>query len=120
MGRQTAVDVVAACGTAVAIGQDPRRVDQTVKTLSRDRETYGISADGQGRIARLTRNLAIELTPHKIRVNAVAPAILATPIYERFVPRDQLELALSGSSTVALWLGTTRRAAKPTCDITYK
>ena len=39
----------------------------------------------------MTRNLALELAPHQIRVNAVAPAVVATPIYERFVPQDQLE-----------------------------
>jgi hypothetical protein len=42
----------------------------------------------------LTRNLALELAPHQIRVNAVAPAVAATPIYERFVPKDQLEATL--------------------------
>jgi NAD(P)-dependent dehydrogenase (short-subunit alcohol dehydrogenase family) len=42
----------------------------------------------------LTRNLAMELAPHQIRVNAVAPAVVATPIYERFVPKDQLEQTL--------------------------
>jgi NAD(P)-dependent dehydrogenase (short-subunit alcohol dehydrogenase family) len=29
----------------------------------------------------LARNLAIELVPHKIRVNAVAPAVVETPVY---------------------------------------
>jgi NAD(P)-dependent dehydrogenase (short-subunit alcohol dehydrogenase family) len=42
----------------------------------------------------LTRNLALELGPHQIRVNAVAPAVVATPIYERFVPKDKLEETL--------------------------
>ena len=42
----------------------------------------------------LTHNLAIELAQHKIRVNAVAPAVVATPIYERFVPQDKLEETL--------------------------
>jgi len=42
----------------------------------------------------LTRNLALELAPHQIRVNTVAPAVVATPIYERFVPQDQLEATL--------------------------
>jgi NAD(P)-dependent dehydrogenase (short-subunit alcohol dehydrogenase family) len=44
----------------------------------------------------LTHNLAIELGPYQIRVNAVAPAVVATPIYERFVPNDQLEQTLHG------------------------
>jgi NAD(P)-dependent dehydrogenase (short-subunit alcohol dehydrogenase family) len=42
----------------------------------------------------LTRNLAIELGPHNIRVNAVAADVVATPIYERFVPQDKLEETL--------------------------
>ena len=43
----------------------------------------------------LTHNLAdIELAPHQIRVNAVAPAVVATPLYERFVPQDKLDETL--------------------------
>jgi NAD(P)-dependent dehydrogenase (short-subunit alcohol dehydrogenase family) len=49
---------------------------------------------GKGGLHALTRNLALELAPHQIRVNAVAPAVVATPIYERFVPKDKLEQTL--------------------------
>ena len=42
----------------------------------------------------LTRNLALELAPHQIRVNTVAPAFVATSIYERFVPQDQIDATL--------------------------
>lgn len=44
----------------------------------------------------LTQHLAIELAPHRIRVNAVAPAVVATPIYEGFIPREQVAEALAG------------------------
>lgn len=44
----------------------------------------------------LTHNLAIELAPYKIRVNAVAPAVVATPLYEGFIPKDQIDQALHG------------------------
>ena len=45
----------------------------------------------KGGVHALTRNLALELAPYQIRVNTVAPAVVASPIYERFVPQDQLE-----------------------------
>jgi len=48
----------------------------------------------KGGLHALTRNLALELAPHQIRVNTVAPAVVATPIYERFIPQDQLEATL--------------------------
>ena len=190
MGRQTAADVVAAGGSAVIIGEDQDRVDDTVETLAKDGTACGITADltdrqqvdrvceqlarehadatllvnaagffipkpflehdgplydayleldraiffltqtvargmvEQGRggsivnigsmwahkaiaitpssaysvakagLHALTRNLAIELGPHHIRVNAVAPAVVATPIYEKFVPQDKLDETL--------------------------
>jgi NAD(P)-dependent dehydrogenase (short-subunit alcohol dehydrogenase family) len=33
----------------------------------------------------LTQHMAMELAPHKIRVNAVSPAVVETPIYEAFI-----------------------------------
>jgi len=190
MGRQTAEDVVAAGGSAVIIGDDHGKVDDTVTALAKDGEAYGITADladraqvervreqlagehadatllvnaaglfiprpfldydgvsydsyleldraiffltqtvargmvaagkggsivnigsmwahqaiaatpssgysvGKGGLHALTRNLALELAPHQIRVNAVAPAVVTTPIYERFVPADKLKATL--------------------------
>jgi len=190
MGRQTAEDVVAAGGSAVIIGQDQDRVDDTVQELAKDGPAWGITAEltdrdqvervreqlagehadatllvnaaglfiprpfldydgvsydsyleldraiffltqtvargmvaagkggsivnigsmwahqaiaatpssgysvGKGGLHALTRNLALELAPHQIRVNAVAPAVVTTPIYERFVPADKLEATL--------------------------
>ena len=187
MGRETAADVVAAGGGAVIIGQDPGKVEDTVKTLAKDGPAWGITADladrdQAGRVCQqltgehadatllvnaagffipkpfldyhgafydsyleldraiffltqtvargiidagrggsivnigsmwahqaigatpssgysvakaglhaLTKNLAIELAPHHVRVNAVAPAVVATPLYERFVPKDKLD-----------------------------
>jgi NAD(P)-dependent dehydrogenase (short-subunit alcohol dehydrogenase family) len=44
----------------------------------------------------LTQHLAMELAPHRIRVNAVSPAVVATPVYEAFIPKAQLPEALAG------------------------
>jgi len=189
MGRQTAADVVACGGSAVVVGRNQERVDETVTTLSATGKAWGISADladrdqvaqvqqrladehadatllvnaagifvpkpfldhdgasydsylelnramffltqtvvrgmveaGGGSIVTigsmwaqqavgatpssaysmakaglhaLTHNLAIELAGHHIRVNAVAPAVVATPIYESFVPPEKIEETL--------------------------
>jgi NAD(P)-dependent dehydrogenase (short-subunit alcohol dehydrogenase family) len=44
----------------------------------------------------LTKNLAIELAEHNIRVNAVAPAVVKTPLYEGFIEKDQIDETLAG------------------------
>jgi NAD(P)-dependent dehydrogenase (short-subunit alcohol dehydrogenase family) len=189
MGRQTAVDVVAGGGSAVIVGRDKERVDETVTELSTKGQAWGITADledrkqvadAQLRLAEhadanllvnaagifspkpfldvdsafydsylelsraiyfltqtavrgmiaagrggaivnvgsmwahqaigltpssaysmakaglhaLTHNLAIELAEHQIRVNAVAPAVVATPLYEAFIPPEKINETL--------------------------
>jgi NAD(P)-dependent dehydrogenase (short-subunit alcohol dehydrogenase family) len=42
----------------------------------------------------MVRNLAIELAPHKIRVNAVAPAVVETPVYGTFLSDEQVKEVL--------------------------
>ncbi len=44
----------------------------------------------------LTQHLAMELAEAQIRVNAVAPAVVDTPVYESFIARDQVKAALAG------------------------
>ncbi|MBT1095455.1 SDR family NAD(P)-dependent oxidoreductase [Streptomyces sp. Tu102] len=44
----------------------------------------------------LTQHLGMELAPYGIRVNAVAPAVVRTPIYEEFIPKADLDSALDG------------------------
>jgi NAD(P)-dependent dehydrogenase (short-subunit alcohol dehydrogenase family) len=189
MGRQTAIDVVNAGGSAVIVGREQDRVDETVTELLSRGKAWGITADladrnqvadVQMRLAEhadatllvnaagffipkpfldydgafydsyleldraiffltqtvvrgmidagrggsivnigsmwahqaiaatpssaysmakaglhaLTHNLAIELAEHRIRVNAVAPAVVATPLYEGFIPPEQVDATL--------------------------
>lgn len=44
----------------------------------------------------LTRNLAIELAPLKIRINTVAPAVVETPVYNTFMSEAQVRETLPG------------------------
>lgn len=44
----------------------------------------------------LTQHLAMELAPKRIRVNAVSPAVVETPIYEGFIPKAEVASALRG------------------------
>lgn len=44
----------------------------------------------------MTQHLAMELADHGIRVNAVAPAVVETPIYEGFIAKEQVHEALQG------------------------
>jgi NAD(P)-dependent dehydrogenase (short-subunit alcohol dehydrogenase family) len=44
----------------------------------------------------LTQHLAMELADHKIRVNAVSPAVVVTPIYGAFIEPSKIEETLAG------------------------
>ncbi len=44
----------------------------------------------------LTQHMAMELADHHIRVNAVSPAVVNTPIYEAFINPSMLDEALAG------------------------
>ncbi|MGB3364680.1 MAG: SDR family oxidoreductase, partial [Thermodesulfobacteriota bacterium] len=49
----------------------------------------------KGGVHTLTRNLAIEFAKNNIRVNAVAPAVVETPVYGSFIPEDQVSDVLA-------------------------
>lgn len=44
----------------------------------------------------MTQHLAMELAEHNIRVNAVSPAVVVTPIYESFIAPEAVEETLQG------------------------
>src|SRR5262249_39222106 len=72
-GRGGAIVNVRARSAPAAVGATP---------------TSAYSSAQAGRHA-LTKNLAIELAPHEIRVNTVALAFVETPAYERFMTPAQ-------------------------------
>ena len=192
IGRQAAVDIVAAGGSAVIIGRHPDKVEQAVAELSATGAAWGIAADlrdpaelekAQAQLASahadatllvnaagvfkplpflehtaadydgylelnramflltqtvaramaagerggaivtigsmwarqaiaatpssaysmakagmhaLTQHLAMELARYQIRVNAVSPAVVSTPIYQGFIPLAEVDQTLAG------------------------
>ena len=44
----------------------------------------------------LTQHMSMELAEHNIRVNAVSPAVVKTPIYESFIDPSEVDEALEG------------------------
>jgi NAD(P)-dependent dehydrogenase (short-subunit alcohol dehydrogenase family) len=47
-----------------------------------------------GGVHALVKNLAIELAPYKIRVNAIAPGVIETPVYNTFLTSEQVKAVL--------------------------
>jgi NAD(P)-dependent dehydrogenase (short-subunit alcohol dehydrogenase family) len=68
---------VAACGSAVIIGQEAGKVEDTVKELAKDGTAYGITADLADReqVQRVCQQLAEEhdLLPHPDRGSVHGP-----------------------------------------------
>lgn len=50
----------------------------------------------KARLHALTQHLAMELALHDIRVNAVSPAVVVTPIYGAFIEPSKIEETLQG------------------------
>lgn len=48
------------------------------------------SSTAKGGVHALTRNLAIEFAPDNIRVNAIAPAVVETPLFDSLLTAEQL------------------------------
>jgi NAD(P)-dependent dehydrogenase (short-subunit alcohol dehydrogenase family) len=58
----------------------------------------------------LTQHLAMELSQHKIRVNAVSPAVVVTPIYGAFIEPAKIEATLMGAFDAFHPIGRVGRA----------
>lgn len=58
----------------------------------------------------LTQHLAMELAEHGIRVNAVSPAVVVTPIYGAFIEPEKIEETLTGGFNAFHPVGRVGRA----------
>ena len=58
----------------------------------------------------LTQHLAMELAEDGIRINAVSPAVVVTPIYGAFIEPDKIEETLTGGFNAFHPIGRVGRA----------
>lgn len=77
------------CGSIVNIGS--MWAKQAVKATPSS--AYSMAKAG---LHAMTQHLAMELADSGIRVNAVSPAVVATPIYENFIPSGDVARSLAG------------------------
>src|SRR5262249_56477203 len=85
IGRESAADVVAGGGSAVIIGLDQAKVDETAETLSKEGPAYGVTADLADRrqVARVQQQLADDHADATFLINA-AGFYLPEPILETY------------------------------------
>ena len=67
----------------------------------------------------MTQHLAMELGGSNIRVNAVAPAVVVTPIYGAFIAPDQIENALTSAFDAFHPVGRVGRAEDVAAHIAF-
>ena len=69
----------------------------------------------KGAILQMTRNMAIDLAPYQIRVNAVCPGTILTPAAERYMAQHRMTLdqlnATEGAKTFLKRIGQPREVA---------
>jgi 3-oxoacyl-[acyl-carrier protein] reductase len=89
-----------ACRRAAALLQEQRAgtIINTTSVAARSGGGDGAGLYGSAKafVSTLTRVLAKELAPYGVRVNAVAPGVIATNFHEKFSTPEQLAAAVKG------------------------
>jgi NAD(P)-dependent dehydrogenase (short-subunit alcohol dehydrogenase family) len=88
--QRVAKNMIASGGGAI-VNVGSMWAHQAIKATSSS--AYSMATAG---LHSLTQHLAMELAQHGIRVNAVAPAVVETPIYGAFIQPDQIHDTLQG------------------------
>ena len=102
MGRQTAADVD---GSAVIIGDDASKVDDTVQALAKDGTANGISADLTDRmqVQRVCQQLADEHADATLLVNAAG----------LYIPKPFLTTTAPTTTPTPNWTGPSSSSPRP-------
>ncbi len=88
---QAAAKVMKANSTGAIVNIGSMWAKQAIKATPSS--AYSMAKAG---LHSLTQHLAMELADHNIRVNAVSPAVVVTPIYGAFIEPEKIEETLQG------------------------
>ncbi|WP_396903859.1 SDR family NAD(P)-dependent oxidoreductase [Mycolicibacterium phlei] len=94
----------AAARAMVDAGRGGAIINVTSRLASAGVPTMGIYSASKGALLSLTRTAAIELAEHNVRVNAVAPGLTRTPLYEEWMAGlpDPEEVARAQAEAIPL------------------
>lgn len=107
----SAIDLLQAAGRAMVAGKRGGSIiNITSRLASAGVPTLGIYSAAKGGLLSLTRTAAVELAPHMIRVNAVAPGLTRTPLYEEWIAGLPDGAAVEAAAVARIPLG---RIAEP-------
>ncbi len=81
--------------------------------------TMSFYGAAKGALAALTRGAAVELAPHRIRVNAVAPGMTRTPLYNEWLAKLPDPAAAEAEVTAKIPLGALADPADVAAAIAY-
>ena len=94
--QQTAKNMAASSGGSV-VNIGSMWAHQAIKATPSS--AYSMAKSG---LHSLTQHLAMELAEHGIRINAVAPAVVETPIYVDFIKPDEIHETLKAFNAFTL------------------
>ncbi|QCR18165.1 SDR family NAD(P)-dependent oxidoreductase [Agrococcus sp. SGAir0287] len=115
-----AIAMLQAAGRAMRdAGRGGSIVQITSRLASIGVPTMGIYSATKGALQSLTTAAAVELAPHGIRVNAVAPGMTRTPLYDEWVARQSDPAATEHRVAAAIPLGRIATPADVAAAVAY-
>ena len=69
-------------------------LERALATFLRTHTRVAAAGRTDAGVHALVHNLALELAGDKIRINAVAPAVVETPLYSTFMTKEQVQKTL--------------------------